>query len=148
MFKKILIFLFIIAATTSFAQEIEIDHFVDITHVLHYGYTISILTDFSQCTTPNKNMKSTDIPTIIGKFEPNETQIKDDSIASSMLHFTMNNPKYLNQPIYEFVRYSIQNDDSVTVTYQDLNPTNFAALDSITTLNCKLGTAAKVFYSM
>jgi hypothetical protein len=139
--KKIVLLSSLVAANMSVAGQLN--NFDDVKLAVTTGQSIHIAIDFAQCA---PSQKSTSPLTHIGVFTPNEVQVVDDSIATSLIHFTLNNPSYPNTPIYEFIRYTITSDNNVTLSYQSLDARNYSPLGTAVSLNCKMGAGAKIYF--
>lgn len=127
---------------TGAAYTAELVLFDDIKEAAAVGKPIHIVTDFSQCnlSTPNSTPSSR-----LGVFTPNQLQVTDTTIASSFKHFTLNNPKHPNTAVYEFVRYTLKNDNTLDLSYQTLNATTYAPLGEKMSMSCKMGAGVKVY---
>ena len=83
--------------------------------------------------------------TYIGEYTPSEFMITD-RIAASSTHFTLNNPRYLDKPVYEFVSYTITNDNKLTMTSQVLDVINHVPIPGTKfSATYNLGTSAKIY---
>lgn len=116
----------------------ELHNFDEVKAAVMAGNAIHITVDFNKCSTPYANM---------GEFTPDSVMIGDQTVSASLTHFTMNNPdpKYTNKPIYEFVTYTLGNDNNLNLTTQILPAPNFSPASDKFTTTCKLGTAARIF---
>lgn len=123
---------------TSFAAELQ--RFDEVKKIASVGQAIHIVTDFSQCNMTSINSSA---PTRLGVFTPEQLQVVDTYIASSFMHFTLNNPKFPNTPVFEFVRYTLKDDNSLDLSYQTLNATTYAPLSDKVSMNCKMGAGIK-----
>lgn len=133
--KKLTLLVSFLISTNSIAGELH--NFNEIKTAIVTGKTINIAVDFSKCTASNKGVA----PSItIGVFTPNSIVVTD-RIATSLTHFTLNNEK----PVYEFVRYTITDDNSVNVTEEVLDAVKYTPTSDKISFNCKLETAAKIF---
>lgn len=106
------------------------------------GKAIHIVIDFSKCSSP-KN-ESTQAMSVIAVYAPNSLLVMNDHIATSLTHFTLNNPSFPGKPIYEFVRYTISDNNTVNVTEQILDA-NYTPLLHDFSFTCKLNSGAKIY---
>ena len=144
--KKSFLFSLLFVATSGFADELQ--HFDEIKSSVIVGKSIRIAIDFSQCTTSSSSSSksATQDQYNIGVFSPNEIIVNSKGqIASSLTHFTLNNPSFPSKPVFEFVRYTITSDDSVNVITQVLDATNYTPLSNKISFDCKINTAAKIY---
>ncbi|TAK73968.1 MAG: hypothetical protein EPO11_07650 [Gammaproteobacteria bacterium] len=139
---KKLIFAFLFLATNSFALELHT--YDQINAAVSTGKSIHILIHYSQCTAPSAKPEQSGSSSV---FTPNEMSINNDNgyIAASLMHFTLNNPDFLGKPIYEFSRYTLLNNNSVSLSSQVLDAVTYSPLTNKVTYNCQLNTGAKVY---
>lgn len=140
--KKIFLLPFLFIANNGFADELQ--RFDEIKSAVIAGKSIRITIDYSQCITSSKS--TTKNKYNIGIFSPNEIIVNSKGqIASSLTHFTLNNPEFPSKPVFEFVRYTVTSDDSVNVTAQILDATSYTPLANKTSFDCKINSAAKIY---
>ena len=137
--KKMALLSSLILSTTSMAGELPNYNAIK-TSVLS-GKSIHIVIDFSKCSTSAKNIADS---TSVGIFSPSSIAITDH-IATSLTHFTLNDPSFPARPVYEFVRYVITDDNHVNLTTQVLDAVNYGPISDKISFNCPLETAAKVY---
>lgn len=138
--KKLILLASLLITTNSFADELH--NFNEIKAAVIIGKTIHIAIDFSKCAAPNKaNAQSMNV----GIFTPSAIQVANDHIATSLTHFTLNNPGFPDKPIYEFVRYTITGDDNVNLTAHVLDAVNYISLSNRISFNCKIDSGAKIY---
>ena len=138
--KKISLLVSLLISTNCFANELN--HFNEVQTAATAGKTIHIAVDFSKCTFP---MNALNVPSSIGIFTPNTVQVTNDHIATSLTHFTINNPAFPEKAIYEFATYTITTKDQLNITMQFLDAANYTPLGNKITFNCKLGVSAKIY---
>jgi hypothetical protein len=135
--KKIILCSLLLASTQSFADTLH--NFNDVKSAVLTGKSIHIVVDFSKCgTLHNQSMSA-------GIFTPNEIGVTDNHIATSLTHFTLNNPAYPNKPVNDFVRYTISDDTSVSVKSQALAATTYEPLESPSTVSCKIDEGVTIY---
>jgi len=125
--------------STSFAEQLH--NFTEIQSAITNGKLIRIVIDFQKCTGDKNSM----IEKTIGVFSPNEIQVTGNHIASSIMHFTQNDPRLPNTPVYDFSRYLIADDNNLTLTNQALNPQTYAPMTDKANYVCKLDESVKVY---
>ena len=140
--KKLLVLPFLFVATHGFADELQ--HFDEIKSAVISGKSIRIAIDFSQCITSSKS--ATQDKYNIGVFSPNEIIVNSKGqIASSFMHFTLNNAGFPSKPVFEFVRYTVTSDNNVNVAVQVLDATNYTPLANKISFDCTINSAAKIY---
>lgn len=137
--KKLTLLSLLILSTTSSAKELH--NYAEIKSAAINGKNIHIMVDFSQCTSEHP-AKFTNI----GVFTPNAIQILNKYMATSLTHFTLNNPGFQDKPVYEFVRYTITDQNEVILTAQVLDAIDYHPLSGKMIFHCAIDSAAK-FYS-
>lgn len=137
--KKLFLLSFLFAVTSSFAEELP--HFSDVASAVSQGRSIHIVTNSMKCTPNNKMVPST----VFGIFSPDSIQLTDTFLAASLMQFTLNDPIFVNEPVYEFVSYTLLNNDSLDLTYQALDPVDYVPLNKKISVNCKMGDGVKVY---
>lgn len=137
--KKLILFASLLIATNGIADKLH--HFNDIKTAAMTGKAIHITINFSKCSASNKTIPQNEN---VAVFTPNTIMITD-RIATGFNHFTLNNPTFPGRPVYEFVRYTITDDDNVNLTSQVLDAVNYSAISDKYSFNCKLGNGAKVY---
>jgi hypothetical protein len=138
---KKLIFLSLLAMTSQLHAQ-ELKDYDQIQAHLEKGDVIHIKVDFSQCTS-NGVRRLQSAPVAV--YTPDAVQIANDNIATSLQHFTLDNPTYPGKAVYEFIRYTFTNDNVLTLTNQTLDATNYSPLGDPMTMVCKLRAGAQVF---
>ena len=138
--KKLVLISFLFIATNSFAGELH--NFSEIKSAVTTGKSIHIATDFVKCSTSKKEAL---LSAHVGVFTPNEIQVIDTHIATSFMHFTLNNPSFPDVPVYEFVRYTITDDNNLNLSYQALDARNYAPLTKKASFNCKIDMGVKIY---
>jgi hypothetical protein len=137
--KKLILFTSLLISTNVFADELH--NFDQIKAAVLTGKTIHIAIDFSKCCPQNKVAEQMSI----GIFTPNTLQVTNHTIATSLTHLTLNNPRFPDKPVYEFARYTITADNQVNLMVQVLDATNYTPLTNKFSLNCKIDTDAKIY---
>jgi hypothetical protein len=138
--KKLILLPFLFIATNSFANELH--NFSEVKSAITMGKSIHIVTDFAKCSSSKKEAFQA---TQIGAFTPNEIQVVDTHIATSFMHFTLNNPSFPNVSIYEFARYTITDDNNLNLSYQALDARNYSPLTEKASFNCKMNVGVKIY---
>lgn len=140
--KQALLFSLLFAAVSAYAGELH--HFDQIKSAVTSGKSIRIGVDFSQCDTVGAAKVKSNYAFAI--YTPNEVVVENnDYIAASLTHFTTNDPSWPSVPVYQFVRYTITNEDKVVLDVKTFDAGTFAQRKGGYTLNCKLDAGAKVY---
>lgn len=137
--KRSLLFL-LLAATNSFADTLH--NFSEVKSAIIRGKAIHIITELEKCAS---SQKETSQVTWVGAFTPNEIQIVDTHIATSFMHFTLNNPRFPDASIYEFVRYKFADDNTLNLSYQVLDAHNYSPLTEKKNFICKIDVGVKIY---
>lgn len=138
--KQALALSLFILALPLFAQQLGT--YQHINAALLQGKMIRIITDFAQCQT-----QANDVAPIkmVGLFMPNEIIINQHGdIMASMLHFTLKNPKFLNQPVFETVSYTFKTNETVVLETQILD-TQYHPIIAPVNFQCALKTGVSVY---
>jgi hypothetical protein len=138
--KKFILLASLLITTNSFADELH--NFNEIKAAIITGKTIHIAIDFSKCSTSNNTTAQS---MEVGVFTPSAIHVANDHIATSLTHFTLNNPSFPEKPIYEFVRYTITGDDNVNLIVHVLDAVNYTSVSDKVSFNCKIGSSAKIY---
>ncbi len=129
----------LLLSTLSFANELP--HFSDIKSAVIHGQTIHITIDLSKCiSASNKNG-----PELISVYTPKAIQVFNKYMATSLTHFTLNNHSMPNKPVYDYVKYKIADDDTLTLTYQVLNANDFTPMTDKSIYTCLLENGVTVY---
>lgn len=140
--KKILLLPLLFIVTNSVADELH--NFDQVKSAVMTGKSIRIAIDFSKCSTAKKD--ATPFKYSIGVFTPNEIIVTNEgNIAASLTHFTLNDTSVPGKPVYQFVRYTITDDNNIDVSSQLLDATNYASISDKSSFNCKIDTSAKIY---
>ena len=66
-------------------------------------------------------------------------------IGSYLLYFTTNDPRYPSKAVYQYARFNISSDNSLTLNFGVLNAADYAPLEGNDTLQCKIDNGVNVF---
>jgi hypothetical protein len=138
--KKIcLLGLTIMAAMCSNAFAAPIHSYQELTSAMREGNRFVILLDLQQCT------GKPGMPT--GYFTPTAmmlvpaTEKTPERVVTSLLHFT----DHSGSPVYEYVKYTLNSDNTVAVRTTFYDPQNFKPIGEARTLQCSLGKGVEVY---
>jgi hypothetical protein len=141
--KSLLLLTSLLITTNSFAAELY--YFDDIKKAVMTGKNIHIAIDFSKCTSSSMTAQFAYTQSMnMAVFTPDAILASDTRIATSLKHFTMDNPR-IRRPVYEYVRYTISNNNTVSLTGQVLDAATYTPLSALSYTSCELGTAAKIY---
>ncbi|EKD73851.1 MAG: hypothetical protein ACD_45C00172G0003 [uncultured bacterium] len=139
--KKLILLGGFFLTTATFAGQLH--NYNDMVSAISSGKPLRFVTNFSQCETNNKKASSS--TTLIGSFTPNEIGVTDSHIATSLTHFTLNDPFFLGKPVYEFARYTITPDNRMSVTLEILDASTYTSLMDKISFNCQIDIATKIY---
>lgn len=125
----------------------EISSYNQITEAVNQGKPVRIVVKFENCEFFDKAGNALEHMPNIGNsyFAPQEILIDGEgAIRASMMHFTLNDPMVPNQPVYQFLRYTITSDEVVHLVSNSLNAKTYTPMSELY-INCKLKTDANVF---
>lgn len=137
--KVMLLASLLFISSNSFSDELH--NFNEIKASAMTGKPLHIAVDVLKCSPSNASTETFSI----ASFTPDTLQIMNGSIATSFTHFTLNNPSFLDKPVYEFVRYTMSDDNNLNLIIQVLDAVNYTSLSGKFTLNCKIGSAARFY---
>ncbi|MBA3660157.1 MAG: hypothetical protein H0W64_00335 [Gammaproteobacteria bacterium] len=141
--KKLILLALGCCANLGFAGELQ--QYSDVKQAIISGIPIHIVIDFTKCTS-NKGVKiDFHAKELFGSLTPNEIAVVDDHIAASFFHFTLDHPKHLDMPVYEFGKYSLTNDNILHFSHQTLDARTFYQNSEKSTYHCKLNQAVKIY---
>ncbi|KTD53619.1 VirK protein [Legionella santicrucis] len=138
--KLVLWALMVLMASTGFAHSLQ--HFKDVQKAVLKGKHVHFVVDFLKCAGPTPLKMD---PLLVGLVSFHEIAMTQDKLAASSNHFTLNDPQFINQPVYEFARYTLTNDDQMTISMQVLDAKDYSLLTDKVTYKCKLGESVKVY---
>lgn len=137
--KKLILIPFLFISTHVFAHQLH--HFSDLKKALAKGHLIRIAVDFAACSASEKGSPSFHL----GLFTPNAIQVMDSRIVTSLTHFTIGNAKFPDLPIYEFIKYTLTDNDNLNLSHQILDARNYSALSEKFSMDCKIGAGVKIY---
>lgn len=140
--KKFFALSIMCTALNSYADSLHsYDH---IKEAVTNGKLVRIVIDYSKCTGPASHNRMANYHSA---YTPNEIAINNDAgyIAASLMHFTVNNPQFPNQAVYEFNRYTVSSNGDVSLSLLTLNAADFTPLSSKRTYTCKMNESAKFY---
>lgn len=138
--KKILAVAGMMLATNGFAGQL-IDYAQVKSAVLN-GESIRIATDFSKCLgKDNKSPKYS-----LGVFSPESIYVyADGTIKTSLKNFTLNDRNVPGKPVYQYVVYTINPDNTVRVSMYVMDAANYSMISTNEGNMCDLADGAKVY---
>lgn len=137
--RKLFLLTSLLISTNSFSDELH--NFNELKSAVMTGKTIRVAVDFLKCSSANKG----DEPVSIGVFTPNAIHVANDHVAASLTHFTLNDPSFPGKPVYEFVSYTIADDNNLNLTDQVLDAVNYTPLSDKFSFNCKIDSGVKIY---
>ncbi|MCE5293006.1 MAG: VirK family protein [Chlamydiales bacterium] len=138
MMKKILCMCLLLFAASN-VDAAAIESYQKLVSTLEAGSQFVIELDLSVCT------GQPGMPT--GYFAPSSlmhmpaSDTAKDRIVTSDLHFTDQS----GAPAYEYIKYTIRDDDSVTVSITTYNPQTFKTIGQTHNINCTLGGGIHIY---
>ena len=132
----------LICAGTASAHQLHT--FAEVKTVLEKGSRIHFVLDFSKC---DLGAKKNSPLNYSGYIVPNEMVINNDAgyLATSILHFTLNEPGFQDRPVYVFSRYTLTNDGKMTLAYQTMDAQSFAPLNEKHSFVCNLDEGVRIY---
>lgn len=140
--KKLLLLGALVISSTAFAKT-QIHNYADIVSSINNGIPLHVVTNFAQCSATNKLAITAAMSAAY--FSPKEIGVTDSYVATSLIHFTMNDPFFPGQPVNEYVRYTITPDKTVKVILNVLDAANYTKLIDPITFTCQLDVSTKIF---
>ncbi|MBB4007219.1 VirK family protein [Allorhizobium taibaishanense] len=105
------------------------------------GETVNVVLDLTKCTSADDQKKP---GTMKGGLRISAFLIRpDNSISFSDEHFTITTMD--KKPIYQFLRYSLKPDDTVSFTMTTLSMPEMTQKGEVIAYNCKLGDGMSFF---
>ena len=138
--KKIILFSSLLISSPSFATDLH--HYDQVKNAVSSGVPIHIVIDFEKCKSSNTVATQA---AITGMYTPEAVLMVGDQLMTSFKHFTLSNPEFAGKAVYEYVKYTIASDDSVSLTSQVLDVANYRPLADKKTFNCKLDESARIY---
>lgn len=139
--KKLICLAMLFFTSSAFSRQLH--NFDEIKTAVADGKLIRIYIDYTAC---SSSSKLATLPNIAAVYTPNAMAINSEGdIGTYVLYFTMKDPRYPSRPVYQYGRYVISRDNSVTLNFSVLNAADFTKLKGDDTLNCKLNTGVNVF---
>ncbi|AWN74035.1 VirK family protein [Legionella anisa] len=135
--KMILSVLF---ALSSVVHAEQLTTFTDMADAISQGKKITLVMNIQECS--SQKMPST---SLIGATQPDAFMIIDNNrITASMKHFTLDNPISRGKPTFEYLKYNINADGSVSIKSTMMDATNYQQI-AIHQMDCTLNKGFKVF---
>ena len=138
--KKIILLSALLLSSNLFAKELQ--NYDEVKSAVLNGQSIHINVDFTKCATAARQ-NAEDLH--VASFTPTAIQIARDHIATSLTHFTLGNPHYPDKPIYEFIKYTINQNGILILNAQALNPLLYTPIGEAMTFTCKVGEGVRIF---
>ncbi|WP_392537427.1 VirK family protein [Legionella sp. 227] len=136
---KMIISALLISSSVVHAEQLTT--FTDIADSISQGKKITLVMNIQECNAEKLSSNS-----IIASVQPNAFLVIDNNrIAASVKHFTLDNPLARGNPVFEFVKYNINSDGSVSIKKTVMNANNYQQLASFQ-IECALNKGFKAFY--
>lgn len=137
------LFLSMLLTTTAFAEQLH--NYDQIKSTIEKGREIRLYIDYTKCVLPSKNLT---LPNNSATYTPNAMAINTaGEIGSYLLYFTMNDPHYLNKPVYQFFKFVISPNNILTMTSSVLNAADYSFLQDEGTVKCNIDNGVNIFTS-
>jgi hypothetical protein len=134
--KKILL---LALTLLSNAQAEELRSFAGINEAISGGEQLTFVIHLEQCQSAHR------LPQITGLVKPNVILVvANNSVKASHRTFTLNNPNFLDVPVFEYNKYTIGTDGKVSIKVTTMKATTYEKLASHE-VQCTLGVGFKVF---
>lgn len=118
----------------------ELHNFAEVKAAAAVGKPVHIVIDLMKCASPTPVQTE-----MLLSLTPTGMVIRGNEIVTSLTHFTLNNPVSPNKGVYEFVRYTISNDN-VNLKTDLLDAVTYTKLREQHSFDCKIGSGVR-FYS-
>jgi hypothetical protein len=129
----------VLALLSSVVHADQLATFTDIADAVSQGKKITLVMNLQECTSQNP------MGSIIGSVTPNAfIVIGNNRITTSVRHFTLESPFARGNPTFEFVKYNINSDGSVSIKNTVMNATNYQQLATFQ-IDCTLSKGFKAF---
>lgn len=123
----------------SIAFADNLDSFSDVQDALTKGKSVRVVVDFSKCDSNAKLQMQLIVEPNMFKVYPKVINFFIDGLA-------LNNPSYVNTPVYEHTQYVIKDNDMVEIWGTIISADKTKILSQVDKpIICKLGKGAKVF---
>lgn len=136
--KKLLLLLSMLSFSTVYAAPLS--SYADVKNAVTSGKNIHIVVDFNQCA----DRQDADMQ-ITGVFSPKSLLIVNEHIATSSRHFTLNHPRFKDQPVFEYIRYTFNENDELVLQATTLDARNQEILKKGHPVRCKIGQGVSVY---
>lgn len=122
----------------------QLHSYDEVQKVLEKGSRIHFVVDFAKC---EANLKNISTLNYSGYIVPNEMVTNNDAgyLATSILHFTLNEPGFQDRPVYVFSRYTLTKDGKMTMTYSTMDAQSFAPLTEKHSFVCNLDEGIRIY---
>jgi hypothetical protein len=136
--KKSIFLVSCLLAGSSFATSLST--YEAIKDAVEAGHQIRIGVDFARCT-------GSDNPLGMRKafYTPNEIVTNVDYVSASLTHYTLNDPAFPGQPVYQFAGYKFYPDNALVMTVQVLAAANHVPMAEKVIMRCALGAGVTVY---
>ncbi len=116
-----------------------IHSYQELTSAMREGNRFVFLLDLQECTGNPSMPIGYLIPTTMMLLPA--TQTASERVATSFLQFT----DHSGNPTYEYVKFTLNSDDSVVVRTTFYDPKSFQPIGPVHTVNCSMGKGLEIF---
>lgn len=125
--------------STVSVQSAQLNQFTEMAQAISLGKKISFVVDFKNCTS------SMELPPTIGALSPDAIMvIGEKRITASHRHFTLDDPQTLGDPAFDYTKFNINADGSVSLKMTILDAKTYEKRGTYS-ISCVLGQSFKVF---
>jgi hypothetical protein len=121
------------------AAAAPIHSYKELVSAMCAGNQFVVVADFQRCTEKKEMPIGYFIPSSMMLVPANDTT--PERVLTSDLHFS----KHSSGPIYEYVKYTFNSDDSVLIQTTFYDPKNFNPIGTMHTIKCTLGEGIEIF---
>lgn len=139
--KLISLCIFSLITLELFAAK-QLNNFAEVQDAVLSGSSINLVTELGLCKT-NSHVLDKDSFVSVKLDKIKLTQNK--KLTASSLHYTLNNPRYKNKPVYEHMVYKVFADGYAVLTYSPILDNPSQQPEFITTIHCQLNNGIKLF---
>lgn len=138
--KYIFAILSLLFVSTAFADELR--NYDAVTATAIAGKPLHIAINFANCVAKGKQVGAV---MSVGVFTPDVISVMSNHVATSMLHFTMNNPAAAGKPAYEYARYTLSNDNHMSLDLRVLDAATYTPYANEWHFDCELGNGVRIY---
>lgn len=138
--KNIIAILSVLFASTAFADELR--NYDAVTASAIGGKTLHYVINFANCATKDKQL---DAVMSFGVITPSVLSVMGNHVATSMIHFTLNNPVAMGKPAYEYARYTLTDNGNMSLEIRVFDAATYVPYEKEWRFDCQLGNGVRIY---